>query len=156
MSLYVETDYWENGYAEGDVNAAYIQPGGFYFEHRPKVKRKQVVQEAVEAAIAVVSDAAPEIRQANPRLFKSISKRLMAAVPQSARKENRKALSHEDHKALIEALEREIAEILAAYFETIKARELEDTALNLIVSEMAATQEKRRRRAMLLLLASFN
>jgi len=111
--LYVNTDYWDYGYAEGDVNLSMFGgPAGYYPAPDRKKKRREVIDDAVEQAAEYVAQTAqlPSI-PIDEAQIRAIAARIRKAVPQPVKGASAKAWQA-DHDAIMLAINDEISRLV--------------------------------------------
>ena len=114
-----------------EVPPVYYQPGGFYFPPNKSKKRRDVIEEAVDEAVEIVTEAvrSESKRPVDPAQIKAFIASIRKAVPQQATVQRD---WQADHEAIIAAIDAEIFRLIE---ENRKARaEYDDLAWLLLMA----------------------
>lgn len=116
--LYVESDYWDADYCDGDLPDAidfsmFGGPAGYYPRPDRKKKRREVIDDAVEQAAEYVAQTAqlPSIPIDDAQI-RAIAARIRKAVPQPVKGASAKAWQA-DNEAIMKAIDAEISRLIA-------------------------------------------
>lgn len=121
----------KSGAEEPEIPAVYYQPGGFYFPPNKAKKRREVIEEAVDEAVEIVTQtvSSESKRPVDPAQIKAFIASIRKAVPQPVTVQRD---WQADHAAIMAAIDAEIGRLIE---ETRKARaEYDDLAWLLLMA----------------------